>query len=137
LDDMDSKMECMRSMLEKDRQVEGCFTGYSSALDRTVLKKERFLDPAPPQPPRPRPAPTPVPAAAVQQPVAQPVAPAPASPTPAAPPPVTPPPAAPAPVAVPQQAVQHPLFGGPPKPNSAFGDKLLQALQPAESKREN
>jgi 3'-5' exoribonuclease len=137
LDDMDSKMECMRSMLEKDRQVEGCFTGYSSALDRTVLKKERFLDPAPPEPPRPRPAPTPVPAAAVQQPVAQPVAPSPASPTPAAPPPVAPPPAAPAPVAVPQQAVQHPLFGGPPKPNSAFGDKLLQALQPAESKREN
>ena len=32
LDDMDSKMECMRSMLAKDRQVEGCFTGYSAAL---------------------------------------------------------------------------------------------------------
>ena len=27
--------------------MEGCFTGYSSALDRTVLKKDRFLDPPP------------------------------------------------------------------------------------------
>ena len=31
----------------------------------------------------------------------------------------------------------HPLFSGPPKSNSAFGDKLLQALQPVESKRED
>ena len=26
LDDMDSKMECMRALIENDRQVEGCFT---------------------------------------------------------------------------------------------------------------
>ena len=44
LDDMDSKMECMRGMLARDRQVEGHFTGYSAALDRTVLKKDRFLN---------------------------------------------------------------------------------------------
>jgi 3'-5' exoribonuclease len=51
LDDLDSKMECMRSLIEHDRQVEGCFTAYSNALERTVLKKERYLavTPAPPR----------------------------------------------------------------------------------------
>ena len=29
LDDMDSKMECMRALIENDRQVEGCFTTFS------------------------------------------------------------------------------------------------------------
>jgi 3'-5' exoribonuclease len=43
LDDLDSKMECMRALIENDRQIEGCFTAYSSALERTALKKERFL----------------------------------------------------------------------------------------------
>ncbi len=28
LDDMDSKMECMRALIENDRQVDGCFTTY-------------------------------------------------------------------------------------------------------------
>jgi 3'-5' exoribonuclease len=42
LDDLDSKMECMRALIENDRQVEGCFTSYSSALERTALKKDRF-----------------------------------------------------------------------------------------------
>ena len=44
LDDMDSKMDCMRSALAKDRQVEGCFTSYSTPLDRVVLKKAKYLD---------------------------------------------------------------------------------------------
>ncbi|MBZ5585737.1 MAG: HD domain-containing protein [Acidobacteriia bacterium] len=44
LDDLDSKMECMRALIENDRQVEGCFTTYSSALERTALKKERYLN---------------------------------------------------------------------------------------------
>jgi 3'-5' exoribonuclease len=48
LDDMDSKMECMRSIVEKDRQVEGVFTGYSAAIERCVLKKAKYLDPPPP-----------------------------------------------------------------------------------------
>jgi len=43
LDDLDSKMECMRALIDNDRQVEGCFTTYSSALERTALKKDRFL----------------------------------------------------------------------------------------------
>jgi 3'-5' exoribonuclease len=44
IDDMDSKMACMSSIVTNDRQVEGCFTTYSSALQRTALKKERYLE---------------------------------------------------------------------------------------------
>ena len=55
LDDMDSKMECMRALIENDRQVEGCFTGFHNVLSRSALKKERFLNP-PKEAPRPRPA---------------------------------------------------------------------------------
>ena len=56
IDDMDSKMECMRALIEKDRQVEGCFTTYSSALARPALKKDRYLNPEEPRP-RENPAP--------------------------------------------------------------------------------
>jgi hypothetical protein len=67
---MDSKMECMRSFIERDRLVDGCWTSYVSSLDRSVLKKKKYLEEtpvspaaAPPQvppaeaipPPRPRP----------------------------------------------------------------------------------
>ena len=45
LDDMDSKMECMRALIESDRQVDGCFTAYNNALSRTALKKDRYLNP--------------------------------------------------------------------------------------------
>jgi hypothetical protein len=47
LDDMDSKMECMRALIANDRQVEGCFTGYNPALARVALKKDRFLEKRP------------------------------------------------------------------------------------------
>jgi 3'-5' exoribonuclease len=47
LDDLDSKMEAMRAQIENDRQLEGCFTSYSPALERAALKKERYLNPAP------------------------------------------------------------------------------------------
>jgi 3'-5' exoribonuclease len=47
LDDMDSKMESMRALIENDRQVEGCFTSYSPALERSALKKEKYLNPPP------------------------------------------------------------------------------------------
>jgi 3'-5' exoribonuclease len=49
LDNLDSKMECMRGLIERDRQVEGVWTGYSSALDRTVLKKDKFLEAVAPE----------------------------------------------------------------------------------------
>jgi 3'-5' exoribonuclease len=44
LDDLDSKMACMSSLLHNDRQVEGDWTGYSSSLERTLLKKLRYLE---------------------------------------------------------------------------------------------
>jgi 3'-5' exoribonuclease len=44
LDNLDSKMECIRGMVERDRLVEGAWTGYNSALDRAVLKKRKFLE---------------------------------------------------------------------------------------------
>ncbi|MBZ5579254.1 MAG: HD domain-containing protein [Acidobacteriia bacterium] len=54
IDDMDSKMECMRALIENDRQVEGCFTTYSGALERAALKKDRYLNPPEEaRPPRP------------------------------------------------------------------------------------
>jgi 3'-5' exoribonuclease len=47
LDNMDSKMELMRGLMERDRLVEGNWTGYNSALERSVLKKSKYLDAAP------------------------------------------------------------------------------------------
>ena len=45
LDNLDSKMECVRGMVERDPLVEGVWTGYSSALDRSLLKKRKYLEP--------------------------------------------------------------------------------------------
>ena len=42
LDDMDSKMECMRVLIEKEPQAEGYFTGLQSALDRVALRKSQI-----------------------------------------------------------------------------------------------
>jgi 3'-5' exoribonuclease len=59
IDNMDSKMEAMRSHIEKDRQVSGTWTGWSSPLERTVLKKKAYLDPPAPEAaasPAPKPA---------------------------------------------------------------------------------
>lgn len=100
LDDMDSKMECMRALIEKDRQVEGVFTGYSAPLERTVLKKARYLaNHQDERDPGTAPAPSPAPATA---------APAVAK---SAPP---------------------PLAAAAPTTGSLFGEKLLQALRPAD-----
>lgn len=43
LDNLDSKMECMRYSLEKDRMLEGYLTSYNPALERQVFKKEKYL----------------------------------------------------------------------------------------------
>ena len=47
IDNMDSKMECMRGLTERDRMVDGNWTSYSGPLERSVLKKAKYLDPAP------------------------------------------------------------------------------------------
>jgi 3'-5' exoribonuclease len=43
LDNLDSKMECMRNMVARDRLATGDWTSYSSSLDRAVLKRVKFL----------------------------------------------------------------------------------------------
>ena len=107
LDDMDSKMECMRAMIAKDRLVEGCFTSYNSALDRAALKIDRYWEDAAPKrvPPPPAGA-QPDSAPGVQS-----------QPAPAAP--------AATPVATPAAAA-HPLFA--PRSDSPFANKLKEAL---------
>jgi 3'-5' exoribonuclease len=47
LDNMDSKMECMRAAIARDRHSTGCWTGYVPPLERTVLMKARYLDAGP------------------------------------------------------------------------------------------
>jgi 3'-5' exoribonuclease len=101
LDDMDSKMECMRSLIESDRQVEGCFTAYNTALERSVLKKDLFLSP-------PEPSPETSPKTS-KDPLRKELPVTPATEAPPAP----------------------PVNNGGPKPESPFADKLRQALQPA------
>jgi len=102
LDDMDSKIECMRSLIAKDRLVEGCFTSYSSALDRAALKIDRYWDDAPPVRRNP---PAPPPPDSVSSVESQPATAAPE---------VTP------------AAAAHPLFA--PRPDSPFASKLKEAL---------
>jgi len=129
LDDMDSKMECMRELVEKDRLVEGCFTSFHNALGRVALKKERFLNP-PAAAPRPPAKPE-----LEEAPRANGVAPGPvAAPKPPGKPELDEAPRPPAAVA-PPSAASHPLFA--PRPEVAPGDKLQPVLQPAGAKQEN
>jgi 3'-5' exoribonuclease len=102
LDDLDSKMECMRAQLERDEKTEGNFSAYNYAMERVFLKKEQFLRGGEPEGPN----------------VAPPEA-VPAAPRPAAALPSTPVPG------------KRPNDGGGKRPvqsNSLFGDKLLGAL---------
>ncbi len=104
LDNLDSKMECMRAAVARDRNVEGCWTMYNPALDRSVLKKPRYLEDTPPR--GPAPAEPPVPngiAAAAEAPAVE-----------AAPPP-------------PNQAEPDPPR--PEKQSSLFAEKLQQAIR--------
>ena len=109
LDDMDSKMECMRALIENDRQVDGCFTSYNAALERTALKMSRYLNPhveAPPAQPAAKNLPMdPDLSSETRKPVAPPA------------------------------AATHPLFA--PRPDSPFADKLKQALQINGPKQES
>ena len=51
LDNLDSKMECMRALVQKDALVLGNWTAYCAPLERSVLKKARFMGEQPvPQP---------------------------------------------------------------------------------------
>ncbi len=68
LDNMDSKMDAVRGALQRDRLVEGEFTGWIAPLERVLLKKDKYLEeakaPVAPPPAKVEPAATaPVPAA--------------------------------------------------------------------------
>lgn len=47
LDNMDSKMESMRALIEHDRLIDGNWTLFSGTLERSALKKDRYLNPEP------------------------------------------------------------------------------------------
>ncbi len=115
LDNLDSKMDCMRTIAEKDRHYEGCWTSYNNTLERAVLKKTRFMDEA-------TPAGVTVAAAPPVQPEAQPPV---ASPLVAQAAPLPP---AEAPLAA-VAAESHPAESRPQNSGSLFGDKLKQALK--------
>ena len=110
IDDMDSKMECMRTLIEQDRQMEGCFTTYNAALERPALKKDRYLNPEP-KPRRPAQSNGTADFTEPRQSAARPDA------------------------TAHSDGATHPLFAA--KPASAFADKLKQALAPSEPERES
>jgi 3'-5' exoribonuclease len=124
LDDLDSKMECMRAVAERDRQVDGCFTGYSTALERPVLKLDRYWADETPGARK-------VPAESRNGGSAAPPATHQASPQPSTTPEAH---VASAPPAPAQQPKQQQFF--PPKPDSPFADKLRQALGPGAEQLE-
>jgi 3'-5' exoribonuclease len=73
LDNLDSKMDAMRSALKRDHHVDGEFTGWIASLERVLLRKERFLEaldgvPKPLAPASETPAPKLVPASPIPQP---------------------------------------------------------------------
>ncbi len=47
LDNLDSKMETVRGAVARDGRIDGAWTGYVPSLERSVLKKEQYLNPAP------------------------------------------------------------------------------------------
>jgi 3'-5' exoribonuclease len=55
IDNMDSKMENMRGLIEHDRLIDGSWTTYSSILERSALKKDRYLEAPPAVVPEPAP----------------------------------------------------------------------------------
>lgn len=50
LDNMDSKMELIRSVIERDRNPASAWSPYVPALERSVLNKDKFLAPPAPAP---------------------------------------------------------------------------------------
>lgn len=110
LDDMDSKMEALRAQLERDEKSDGLFTAYNYALERSALKRDRFLagegQNGASREPATSPAVTPAPAVKGSSPAS---------------------PAATAPAAR-SQAGSRPERAPAQRGGSLFGDKLLGAL---------
>jgi hypothetical protein len=112
--------------------VDGCFTAYNTALSRSALKKDRFLNGKAAAGAKAA-APQARPEWAVSRPAAANGGAGAETDASAAPQPRTEAPRPAAPVA-PPAAAAHPLFA--PRPDSPFADKLKQALQPAGPKQD-
>ncbi|MFL6352195.1 MAG: 3'-5' exoribonuclease YhaM family protein [Bryobacteraceae bacterium] len=120
LDNLDSKMEAMRVAVSRDR-VENEFTGWVAALERIVLKKDRFLadlDGAPKPELSPQPEPKfktveleNIPSQAMKEPSAMPSAPGP-------------------PVATPSEEQRPARDEHKPAITTLFGEKLKAVLEP-------
>ena len=111
LDNLDSKMECIRSMVDKESHREGHWSTYNASLDRAVLKKLRYLG-------QQSDGASPAPVAVVTPELVPNSSPVPNLPVAAAVVSAAPPPPRPA----------------PPPRTSFFGDKLKQALGSEPSK---
>ncbi|MBV8867619.1 MAG: HD domain-containing protein [Acidobacteriaceae bacterium] len=109
LDNLDSKMNAMRSVLRRDPHSNGDFTGWVAPLERVLLRKERYLNVRQTPPP-------------VENPLeGRPSAAAPPPPTPARPQPPQPPPAT-------RKPEPH-----RPHLNTLFGEKLQAVLGTAQA----
>jgi 3'-5' exoribonuclease len=49
LDNLDSKMEIIRGAIERDHMVDGDWTAYIAPIERSLLKKSKYLEPSPEQ----------------------------------------------------------------------------------------
>ena len=141
LDNLDSKMNAVRSVLRRDALADGEFTGWVAPLERVLLRKDRYLNGTETRHPTPTDtfdeAETHPPTSAAAPPVAAPnPVPAPAAAAPAPTPVVSVPPIPQAPPrAFPQQPVPagslHPERkpdGNRPQNNTLFGEKLQAVL---------
>jgi 3'-5' exoribonuclease len=136
LDNLDSKMEAMRSTLRKPSPIESEFTGWVPSLERVLLRKEQFLrgtaaaePPAAPEPAREtEPEQQPLPGEVSQPPLS-------GSPAPM-PPPKTPP-IAHQPPGLPDDSLPNRTAAPPrdkadrrPSAPTLFGEKLQAVLGP-------
>jgi 3'-5' exoribonuclease len=106
LDNLDSKMEIVRGVVERDRLVTGVWAGYSAPLDRSILKKQKYLEAQPEDSPQPAADPPEMPRSTFG-----------AHPIPAA-----------ARSAATNPATTNPAAKSARDPSSPFGAKLKQAL---------
>ncbi len=117
LDNLDSKMEAMRAMIQRDSASDNEFTGWVPSLERVLLKKSRYLDPPPVSTPA-----VPAPLAVVPPPVSPPIEPG-TSPAKAPPSP---------PASTSENRPPSPVESRPARPGTPtlFGEKLQAVLTP-------
>ncbi len=123
LDNLDSKMDAMRSAVKRDSHIDGEFTGWISSLERILLKKDRFLNGASPARDA-SPDVSSIPAAASTESASPPEG--------STPPPAREMPGPPVPPAADDNRPIPQVHKPPPKPTptTLFGEKLQAVLEP-------